>query len=143
MTQDYKHPITPPPEEIGDWWSAWDSLDESERPRLEDFIAIKAAQWGADQELEACCDWAKQFNYDDEYYEDKLRTARRPKPQGPTDEELTWLWNHVATNRRQRMTWFEVNCLPETDYQQFARSVLRQWGHSAIEPSLKPSSHSN
>jgi hypothetical protein len=55
------------------------------------------------------------------------------EPQVPTDEELTWLWNHVATNRRQRMTWFEIDCLPETDYQQFARSVLRQWGRPATE----------
>jgi hypothetical protein len=30
------------------------------------------------------------------------------------------------------MTWFEVDCLPETDYQQFARSVLRQWGRPVI-----------
>jgi hypothetical protein len=60
---------------------------------------------------------------------DRARAAlAQPEPQGPTDEELTWLWNHVATNRQQRMTWFEVDCLPETDYQQFARSVLRQWG---------------
>ena len=51
----------------------------------------------------------------------------QPEPQGPTDEKLTWLWNHVLTNRRQRMTWLVVDCLPETDYQQFARSVLRQW----------------
>jgi hypothetical protein len=36
------------------------------------------------------------------------------------------------------MTWFEIDCLPETDYQQFARSVLRRWGLPAIEPpSLK------
>jgi hypothetical protein len=39
------------------WWIAWDALDEVSRPRLEDFVAIKAAQWGADQELEACCEW--------------------------------------------------------------------------------------
>ena len=44
------------------------------------YITLCAAQWGADQELEACCEWAKQFNYDDECYEDKLRNARRPKP---------------------------------------------------------------
>jgi hypothetical protein len=78
MTQDYKHPITPPPEQIGDWWMEWDALDDSEQPRLEDFMAIKAAQWGADQELEACCEWldsAKEWNTRIE-----LRAARRPKP---------------------------------------------------------------
>jgi hypothetical protein len=44
-------------------------------------LATRAAQWGADQELEACCAWLK------EWQEDKhaggienLRAARRPKP---------------------------------------------------------------
>jgi len=74
---------------------------------------------------------------------DRVRAAlAEPESQRPTDEELTWLWDHVATNRRQRMTWFEVDCLPETDYQQFARSVLRQWGRPSLWRA-KPSSHSN
>jgi len=46
---------------------------------------------GADQELEACCEWAKQFNYDDEYYDDKLRATRRPKPLSKTDLALASL----------------------------------------------------
>jgi hypothetical protein len=78
MTQDYKHPITPPPEVIGEWWIAWDALDESERPRLEDFIAARAAQYGADQELEACCEWLDKEGWSGESRQ--LRAARRPKP---------------------------------------------------------------
>lgn len=58
----------------------------------------------------------------------------QPVPEGPTDDELTWLWNHLATSRRQRMTWLGVDCLPETDYQSFARSVLRQWGCCSPTP---------
>ena len=50
-----------------------------------------AAQWGSDQELEACCEWAKQFNYDDEYYEDKLRAARRSKPPSLKEQALEQL----------------------------------------------------
>ena len=46
---------------------------------------------GADQELEACCEWAEQFNYDDECYQDKLRAARRPKPLSETDLALASL----------------------------------------------------
>ena len=45
------------------------------------FIAQKAAQWGADQELEACIEWLR------EYHQGKcaggtenLRRSRRPKP---------------------------------------------------------------
>jgi hypothetical protein len=44
--------------------------------KLQD-IATQAAQWGADQELEACCEWLKEGW--DEIRADKLRAARRPK----------------------------------------------------------------
>jgi hypothetical protein len=72
------HPTAPPPEVIGEWWISWDALDEKEQPRLEDFIAIKAARWGADQELEACCKVLE-----DElscFVSADLRAARRPRP---------------------------------------------------------------
>jgi hypothetical protein len=91
---DQSSPITPSPELRAQW--------RTEAPIYRDFgvgreewLIDRAAQWGwdqrgtineamlqerADQELEACCEWAKQFNYDDEYYQDKLRAARRPKP---------------------------------------------------------------
>jgi hypothetical protein len=50
-------------------------------------IATLAAQWGADQELEACValvnDWAQRLGYP--HYGAELRAARRPKP--PTLKE--------------------------------------------------------
>jgi hypothetical protein len=58
----------------------------------------------------------------------------QPEPQGPTNERLTWLWNHLQVSRRQLMALRGENCLDDTDYQQFARSVLKQWGRPAIEP---------
>ena len=42
-------------------------------------IATRAAQWGANQELEACCEWFQSNGYH-EFLPDKLRAARRPKP---------------------------------------------------------------
>jgi hypothetical protein len=72
-----QHPIMPPPELVGQWLRDRELLDPL--PLAHHYLATRAAQWGADQELEACCEWAKQFNYDDECYEDKLRNARRPK----------------------------------------------------------------
>ena len=45
-------------------------------------VATQAAKWGADQELEACCEWLVSegwFKYEHEAVED-LRAARRPKP---------------------------------------------------------------
>jgi hypothetical protein len=60
--------------------------------------------------------------------------GQQPEPQGPTNERLTWLWNHLQVSRRQLMALRGENCLDDTDYQQFARSVLKQWGRPAIEP---------
>ncbi len=42
-------------------------------------LARQAAQWGADQELEACCEWLQDPDLNVDTY--KLRAARRPKPQ--------------------------------------------------------------
>jgi hypothetical protein len=51
-------------------------------------IAIQAAQWGADQELEACVEWldTEKILTKDGGYIRRLRAARRPKP--PSDKEL-------------------------------------------------------
>jgi hypothetical protein len=48
-------------------------------------IATAAAQWGADQELEACCKWMKGYFLTGSLSCNQLRTARRPKP--PTLKE--------------------------------------------------------
>ena len=84
-----EHPITPPPELVQQWKrTAPHRANEHEHYH---YITLCAAQWGADQELEACCEWAKQFNYDDECYEDKLRAARRPKPPSLKEQALLQL----------------------------------------------------
>jgi hypothetical protein len=52
------------------------------------FMAKKAAQWGADQELEACCEWFQEFYKTESWVKHDLkhfRAARRPKP--PTLKE--------------------------------------------------------
>jgi hypothetical protein len=45
--------------------------------KLQD-IATQAARWGADQELEACCEWLKLEGH--EYEHQALLAGRRPKP---------------------------------------------------------------
>jgi hypothetical protein len=47
-------------------------------------LAAQVAQWGADQELEACCEWLQDPDLNVDTY--KLRAARRPKP--PSLKEL-------------------------------------------------------
>jgi len=65
------HPtITPPPELVQQWAS--ESLATQN-------LCNRAAQWGADQELEACIAWLVR-NWTDVETADKLRAARRPKP---------------------------------------------------------------
>lgn len=64
-----QHPITPP-QDLIDKWSR------------EAFFAnapylgyVSAAQWGSDQELEACCEWTQGYAE----CGDSLRLARRPE----------------------------------------------------------------
>jgi hypothetical protein len=68
------HPITPPPELLDEW----DFLPISSQE-----ILVLAAQWGADQELEACCEEFSRFWDEVEVTLDdvlkRLRAARRPK----------------------------------------------------------------
>jgi hypothetical protein len=59
----------------------------------EQHIAIRAARWGADQELEACCEWLVSegwFKYEHEAVED-LRASRRPKPPSLKEQALMGL----------------------------------------------------
>jgi hypothetical protein len=82
MTQ--QHPITQPPSELVLQWigeffgcTAGGELSDSDR-----FLTTRAAQWGADQELKACCEWLISegwFKYEHDAVQD-LRAARRPKP---------------------------------------------------------------
>ena len=65
-----EHPITPPPELLDEW-----CMD----PTLSNWrdIAHQAAQWGADLELEACCEWLE-CNYN--YPQVKPSSSRRQTP---------------------------------------------------------------
>jgi hypothetical protein len=70
------HPITPPPELVGQWINDEDGLTAGH-------IATQAARWGADQELEACIEWMAGRDWT--WTITQLRAARRPKP--PTLKE--------------------------------------------------------
>jgi len=75
MTQHYPKPIAPPPELVQQWASEWMHLQSVNR---DNFMAARAAQWGADQELEACCHcFARDLR---ESLALELRARRRPKP---------------------------------------------------------------
>ena len=74
------NPITPPPGLVQQWINEEDGLTAGH-------IATKAAQWGADRELEACCEWFI-CDWTDIETADKLRAARRPKPPSLKEQAL-------------------------------------------------------
>ena len=63
-------------------------------------IATQAAQWGADQELEACCEWLEKdldayelVGLRAVYLDHNLRAARRPKPPSLKEQALAVIEN--------------------------------------------------
>jgi hypothetical protein len=86
MTQ--QHPITPPPELRAQWRQDAPRYRDSGVGR-EDWLMDRAAQWGADQELEACCEWLGGSGYAGTGF--TLRAARRPKPPSLKEQALIGL----------------------------------------------------
>ena len=86
-----QHPITPPPELITDWCKQRACINEPGPIHV--WLATEAARWGADQELEACCQWLKQEREEPGWANrinlHFLRSARRPKPPGLKEQALT------------------------------------------------------
>jgi len=74
-----QHPIIPPPELVRDWARFQNHEDPEALWRR---IATLAAQWGADQELDACCEWLGDIAYRQSLHLNgsHLRDARRPNP---------------------------------------------------------------
>ena len=113
---DQQHPIKVPSELLVRW--------RKETPNYgkigfdhEQLIADKAAQWGADQELDACCaemseHWGNIHNaYGWELSQD-LRAARRPEPSNLKEQALQ------ALNQAD-------NGLSESEWQQRSDTIRR------------------
>jgi len=79
------HPITPPPELVTDWCGQL-ARENDYGPTCVYDIATQAARWGADQELEACCEWLKLEGHEHEH--EALVAARRPKPPSLKEQAL-------------------------------------------------------
>ena len=76
-----RHPITPPPDLLKHWEDQ--HFDEGENY---DVMLIQAYQAGADQELEACCEWLVANDW--KAVHKHLRDARRPKPPSLKEQAL-------------------------------------------------------
>jgi hypothetical protein len=84
MTQE--HPITPPPELVEQWMQVHTTKYD---------LARQAAQWGADQELDACCELLNDFNT--YHLVELLRAARHSKAPSLKEQALKAL-DHILNN---------------------------------------------
>jgi hypothetical protein len=107
MTQDYKHPITPPPELVEQWMEEFTDPEHAHWKEYEVGIATRAAQWGADQELEVCCEWIAAYPWLDhpELLIKQLRAARRPKPPSLKEQALALVEQHEEGWRPSPKDW--------------------------------------
>jgi hypothetical protein len=80
-------PITPPPELMQQWAAEYWNDPGEPIGNGEKYIATQAAQWGADQELEACCEWLRSKDILEPAI-DALRATRRPKPPSLKEQAL-------------------------------------------------------
>ena len=92
-----EHPITPPPELVHQWVDMLSS-------RSDQAVFTIAYQAGADQELEACCEWLVR-NYNYPQADHPLRAARRPKPPSLKEQALDEL---IAAERLYPADWSTI-----------------------------------
>jgi hypothetical protein len=74
-----QHPITPPPELVQQWAHMFEQHTDTE-------VFTAATHWGADQELEACCEYMQHEDFHG--FAKELRAARRPKPPSLKEQAL-------------------------------------------------------
>ena len=100
-----QHPITPPPELVQQWAKGARLPDRlATEAQWQQRFALQAAQWGADQELEACCEWLCAKSKTALWQTDALRAARRPKPPSLKEQAFALL-NIVETSDDACSSW--------------------------------------
>jgi hypothetical protein len=104
------NPITPPPELVQQWGHDANLLGvphNDENWAYEQHIANRAAQWGADQELEAIQKEiiTQAWFADPRHRLAQLRAARRPKPPSLKEQALAALRRYEAEEWCEEMTF--------------------------------------
>lgn len=100
------HPITPPPELLKSWEDR--HFDEEENV---DLLLIEAYQAGADQELDACCEYLRRCAAWEPEDVDEFCAARRLKPLSLKKQALDALGrfsSNAHTQASQMTQDFEV-----------------------------------
>jgi len=89
-----EHPITPLPELVEKWIKSARYREFMPYPegyeQYEQRLTTIAARWGADQELEACCEWIRNapFGLSLNTSAYQLHAFRRPKPPSLKEQAL-------------------------------------------------------
>ena len=107
-----QHPITPPPELVAKLWrEASAGRDDAPIGEIFNHGVLLAYAAGADQELEACCEWTQYC----EECGDSLRAARRPKPPSVKEQALDALdrMDQFPTAEDQRIIRRALAQLPD------------------------------
>jgi hypothetical protein len=140
-----QHPITPLPELVQQWYheanlSGAPYEDVAENWAYEQHIANCAAQWGADQELEACCEWLETALVGAKPLTTELRAARRPKPEPQVqvlarvvlkDDGINYPSDVVL--RQYCDDWFNSDPeRTEVDPVDLCRGAIRLFAHGAV-----------
>ena len=85
-----QHPITLPSDDmVQQWKDIW--ADKKFCCEMDEYIAFRAALWGADQELEACLLWVGDGRRENLSQVIALRNTRRPEPPSLKEQALSEL----------------------------------------------------
>jgi hypothetical protein len=96
--------ITPPPELVQQWVAEiWHEGTPVRVSLSDEHIATRAAQWGADQELKACCEVLAQLVRGDRLVE-HIRAARRPTSSNLKQQALEALRDATGSDYPHPMT---------------------------------------
>jgi hypothetical protein len=94
MTQ--QHLIVPPPELLEQWiGEIWHEGTPVRVAQSDLHLATRAAQWGADQELEAICERLEYLGW--HIAVEDIRDAHRPKPPSLKEQALNHFESFSAT----------------------------------------------
>jgi hypothetical protein len=103
MTQE--HPVTPPPELFAEWLAEAKRLHPGGSTGfIAGEVARLAYQAGADQELEACCEWLRSKDILEPAI-GALRADRRPQPPSLKEQALALVEQHEDGWRPSPKDW--------------------------------------
>jgi len=101
-----QHPITPPTELVEQWAEHILRPEEGNFALDLDWFANQAARWGANKELEACCEYMQHEDFHG--FATELRAARRPHTPPTLKEQALTAMLHLQKAAETNMDTVEA-----------------------------------